>query len=268
VVIVLNRNPGNKTAKNIAPSATLNISESEPISLNKLSRDSGDYSTVIDAIETSSSIRTQSVSKKCPPLHKHSKKTSQSSEVHPFSKTGATNCSSINKAANHKRPPRVAPPIPLASRRDNDPQPIGELEHSYAHIIDGLSPPDDAETARTLDSKSLAHEAARKVLFVTPHNTTNDPKTKTTTEEQTDKETYVYSSPIPGGMKNYRRMTASKINDATPNGATITKEYTRPQSALGLYPPLDDIYTSSCNSSPSSTRKKIDKSRPVSEYIL
>ena len=48
--------------------------------------------------------------------------------------------------------------------------------------------------------------------------------------------------------------------------AAAKEKYLRPKSALGLYPPLDDIYTSSCPSSPLSVKKKINKTRPVSAH--
>lgn len=277
--LLLNRDPlcnGQSANNTTSPSTTINTSVSEPTDLsshNKSIQDSNDYSTVLDTLVSSSSGRMQSVSKKCPPLLKHSKLAANkvtAARAHPFSSEGTT------KAVNKKRPFRAAPPIPIAKHNESDSRPIGEREHSYAHIVDGLSPPEDGDSAVFVDSTSPPHTAAAKkhksTSKTTSNPTTNSTSTTTTTVTIEELESSVYSTPIPDGIKNYRRMTASKNTDAATSkaavtAATITKEkYIRPKSALGLYPPLDDIYTSSCNSSPSSVRKKIDKSRPVSSH--
>ena len=240
----------------------MNTSVSEPIALssrNKPVRNSSDYSTVADAIESSQSHgRMHSVSKKCPPLLKHSKSTVIQS-VHPFSGANATN--SVSKAVNQNKPQRVAPPIPFAKQIESDPRTSSELEHSYAHIVD--EPPEDADSAIFSDPRSPPHTTAKPT-----HNTTAATATTNTKMVEEEIGSDVYSTPIPDGIKNYRRMTASQNKDAIiSKSRTATNEkYSRPKSALGLYPPLDNIYTSSCNSSPSSVRKKIGKTRPVSAY--
>lgn len=239
-----------------APS-TMNTSVSEPISFlrNKPARDSGDYSIVIDAVVVSSKGRMQSVSsKKCLPRLKDSK----SQTAHPFSGASATNAT--NKSAT--KPLRVAPPPPNAKQQGGNPRPIGELEHKYDLIVDDGTSPVDGDTTTLVNPTSPPHNS------MAAKNTTATNTTTTTTTTKGEKDGHVYSTPIPGGMKNYRRMTATKYMNKTVKGTSAESEqhqHTRPKSALGLYPPLDsDIYTSSCNSSPSSIRKKFKKTRPVS----
>ena len=266
VTLFLNRDPVSRTqvATNTTTSpTTMNTSVSEPIALcshNNPARNSSDYSTVIDVIESSRSHgRMHSVSKKCPPLLKHSK-SAVVQAAHPFS--SSTNAA--NKAVvNQKRSHRAAPPVPIVRQAENDPRAIGELEHSYDNIVDELSPPQDVDSAIFSDPRSPPHSTATKTTST--HNTTNTTTTTTSKMVEEEIESDVYSTPIPDGMKNYRRMTASQSKDTMiSKSKTATKErYLRPKSAMGLYPPMDDIYTSSCNSSPSSVRKKM---RPVSAY--
>ena len=246
--------------------ATLNTSVSEPIALSAHNKPSSDeYSTVIDAI-ASSSARVHSASKKCPPLVRHYKSaaSNQPATAHSFSSADAT-----SKAANQKRPLRVAPPIPTA-KHEIDLRPIGELEHSYAHIVDGLSPPDDPDTTVVINATPAASPTKTNITHNTNNsaaatNTTTATSTASVTFSTTEQDSRVYSTPIPDGMKNYRRMTASKNQDEKSKGPKVMKEkYIRPMSALGLYPPLDDIYTSSCASSQSSVRRKTGKPRSVS----
>ena len=261
VTLFLNRDPANRTQ---ASTNTMNTSVSVPIALsshNKAARNSSDYSTVIDAIESYPSHgKTYSVSKKIPPLSKHSTSAAGQS-AHPFS-NGANATNAVSKAVSQKRPQRVAPPAPIPIASKSDPKAIGELEHSYDNIVDGLSPPEDADSA---DPKSPPNSTAKTTTSThTTKNTTTTTATTIMVEEEIESD--VYSTPIPDGIKNYRRMTASKQSkDAViSESKTATREkYSRPKSALGLYPPMDDIYTSSCNSSPSSVRKKM---RPVSAY--
>ena len=259
---ILHRDPVDAAQKVSTAPPTMNTSVSEPISFlrNKLARDSGDYSTVIDAVVVSSKGRMQSVSsKKCLPRLKDSK----SQTAHPFSGDSATNAT--NKSTT--KPLRVAPPPPIAKQQDGNPRPIGELEHKYDLIVDDTSPV-DGDTATLVNPTSLPHNstAAKNTTATNTTNTTKTTKGATTTKGEVDG--HVYSTPIPGGMKNYRRMTATKNMNKTVKGTSAESEHhqhTRPKSALGLYPPLDsDIYTSSCNSSPSSIRKKFKKTRPVS----
>lgn len=263
--------PTNRSQSSKNNPATINTSVSEPIALSSHSKpvqDSSDYSTVVDAVPSSQG-RVQSVSHK---KHlKHSKSAAAVQSAHPFSTDSTTN---PTKKPTKKKPLRPAPPIPIAKLSDGDSKQIGELEHSYAHIIDGLSPPEDGEL---VDPTSPQHMAAK--LNTATNTVTSDKPTTTATTNTTTRPTveeieggYVYSTPIANGMKNFRRMTASNIKkDSTSEGAAAAKEkYIRPKSALGVYPPLDsDLYTSSCNSSPLSIRKNIRKTRrPVSENLL
>ena len=263
VTLLLNRDPVSRTQ---APTrtTTINTSVSEPIALSSRSnpvRNSGDYSTVADAIISSQSHgRKYSVSKMCPPLLKPSKSAAGQS-AHPFSHSADTT-NSVNKADNQKRPQRVAPPIPIARQGESDPKTIGE--HNYDNIVDEpLSPPEDADSAISSDPKSPPKSTAKTTTST--HTAKNTATTATTKMDEEEIGSGVYSTPIPDGIKNYRRMTASQNKDVviSKSKTTTREKYSRPKSALGLYPPMDDIYTSSCNSSPSSVRKKM---RPVSAY--
>lgn len=254
MVVIVNCRDQEQTLGNTT--TTMNTSASEPISLSSYAKPlqhSSDYSTVIDALGSSAG-RMQSVSKKCPPLVKGSKST----DPHPFSSATNATTSASKLPANQKRSLRPAPPIPIIKQSETDPKLKGELEHSYAHIVDGLSPPEEGNLSTSPPHTTAAKKTTAK------HNTTvtSDSATSTTTATAEEIEGYLYSTPVPNGMKNYRRMTGSQGKDAKP--AKVKKEkYIRPQSALGLYPPLEDIYTSSCTSSLSSVRKK---TRPVSAY--
>ena len=226
----------------------------------KSARDSGDYSTVVDAVVVSSKGRK---SKRCPPLLNPS----TSLIVHPFS--GASATIAANKlATNHKKPLRAAPPVPIGKLQDKNPRSIGKLEHSYDHIVDGLSPVDgDTAASVTPASPPKNSTAAKKT---TSTNTTTSEAVASTTVAAEELDGRVYSSPIPGGMKQYRRMTGSHNMNKRVKSASEEREqnqYTRPKSALGIHPPLDsDIYTSSCNSSPALVRKKFTKTCPVSAH--
>lgn len=263
---------GSQSSKNNP--ATINTSVSEPIALSSHSKpvqDSSDYSTVVDAVPSSQG-RVQSVSNK-KYLKQSKSATAAIQSAHPFSTDSTTN---PTKKPTKKKPLRPAPPIPIAKLSDGDSKQIGELEHSYAHIVDGLSPPEDGELVDPTSPPHIAAKLNAATNIVTSDKPTN---TTTTTTNITTRPTveeieggYVYSTPIANGMKNFRRMTASNIKkDSTSEGAAAAKEkYIRPKSALGVYPPLDsDLYTSSCNSSPLSIRKNIRKTRrPVSENLL
>lgn len=241
----------------------MNTSVSEPISLlhPKSARDSGDYSTVVDAVVVSFKGRKQSVSKRCPPLLKPSK----SQTAHPFSGASATNAAN-KPATNHKKPLRTAPPVPIPKQQDRNPRPIGELEHSYDHIADEPSPV-DGNTAALVNPASPPHNSKAAKKPTSPNTSTSEAAATSKTEELDGR---VYSTPIPSGMKQYRRMTATQNMNKKVNGASAEREqyeYTRPKTALGVHPPLDnDLYTSSCNSSPASVRKKFTKTRPVSAH--
>ena len=186
--------------------------------------------------------------------------------AHPFSISDVTD--------RQTRPLRVAPPIPIVAAQIKSNPSASKVDHSYSHILDGLSPPEDADSAFSSDPRSPLSATARTTTSThstTAANTSTTTSTTTTTTTTTavvEEVGDVYSTPIPNGIKNYRRMTASHNKDAMISKSKSAKKekYSRPQSALGLYPPLDDIYTSSCPSSPSSIRRKNDKPRPASAY--
>ena len=247
-------------------------SASEPTALsaahNKpLIAASGDYSVVFDAIKLEQPQERKHSVSNMKRLKKSTLAVTQS--VHPFSSSVPTN--SVGKTVKQKRPLRVAPPIPIVTAQVESNPSASEHDHSYAHIVDGFSQPEDADSAFSSDPRSPPHATARTTTSThsttsayTSTTTTTTTATTATVEEVGD----VYSTPIPNGIKNYRRMTASQNKDALISKSKSAKRerYNRPQSALGLYPPLDDIYTSSCPSSPVSIRRKNDKPRPVSAY--
>ncbi|XP_065884808.1 uncharacterized protein [Dysidea avara] len=230
-----------------------------------------DYSTVVDAVPDSPPdgvIRT--IPK--PSTSRMNKAPNTSTRKNKITHTEESTARKM--ARQHKRQRQIHHTTPDDKPPTDSQRTKSDSADHYSHIIDGLSPVGRESTvfvdAINPPDDSTNPPAAKKPAAARPDSQLQE-DSLATQDFVPERDGFVYSTPYPGGVQNFRRMTVSKCTPQSQEELDRDDDehpIVRPKSALGLYP-LD---LTSANTSPSSSldgrrkKKKDQHLRPVSAY--